>query len=225
MPFMPVHEPRRLTQDDYLSRERADARHHYLDGTCTPVPTESVAHRRLCRNLQKAIQPQIHHSIANLSVHMQPLLAAAPQRPYSTTGLFCYPDIAIVMGPPQYHDEQLRAIRNPTVLIEVCSPETEAFDAGEKFQRYRHALPTLQEYVLIAEDRCEVGYYQRVGGDQWPLTCYTDLSVDVVMLNRILCRLALSDVYAGVLVETLEAPEHGKEEEEPWQWHERTPIR
>ena len=42
---------------------------------------------------------------------------------------------------------------NPTVIVEVLSPSTEAFDRGEKFRRYRRWLPTLTDYVLVAQDQ------------------------------------------------------------------------
>jgi len=38
---------------------------------------------------------------------------------------------------------------NPTILLEVLSPSTEAFDRGEKFDRYRMAA-LLRDYVLVA---------------------------------------------------------------------------
>jgi Uma2 family endonuclease len=218
MPFGPVHEQPRVMQEDFLTRVHAADRRHYLDGIVTALPTESAAHRRLCRNLEQAIAPQCHASIVNLLVQVQPLLAAAPQRPYSAVGMFCYPDVAVVMSPPAYHDEQCRALTNPTVLIEVCSSATEDFDAGEKFQRYRQGLPSLQEYVLVAETRCEVGHYHKVGQGQWPLELYTDMD-DVLLLNRIGCRLALVDVYRGVLDGAKGAEEPEKVEATPWQWY------
>ena len=41
---------------------------------------------------------------------------------------------------------------NPTVIIEVLSSSTQAYDRGLKFEEYRTIL-SLQEYVLIRQDR------------------------------------------------------------------------
>ena len=53
------------------------------------------------------------------------------------------------------------SLLNPTVIVEVLSPSTEAFDRGDKLHRYRRWLPTLTDYVLVAQDRPVIDHYQR----------------------------------------------------------------
>ena len=50
---------------------------------------------------------------------------------------YYYPDIAVACGTPQFEDAQVDTILNPTLLIEVLSPSTEAYDRGGKFAHYR----------------------------------------------------------------------------------------
>ena len=45
--------------------------------------------------------------------------------------------------------------------MEVLSPSTEADDRGDKFAGYR-SISSLQEYVLIAQDRLSVEQYRRL---------------------------------------------------------------
>ena len=73
-------------------------------------------------------------------------------------GLFSYPDVVIVCGPPQTRDEHTDILLNLQV-IEVLSEATEAFDRGEKFQRYREHLPSLTDYILVAHLRAYVEHY------------------------------------------------------------------
>ncbi len=68
---------------------------------------------------------------------------------------------------------------NPTVIIEVLSPSTEGFDRGEKFQRYRHWLPTLTDYVLVAQHQ-PAGRLRGWGWSWWqtpPRGCIPDGAV------------------------------------------------
>ncbi|MEJ7708511.1 MAG: Uma2 family endonuclease [Pyrinomonadaceae bacterium] len=51
------------------------------------------------------------------------------------------------------HDEYTDILLNPQVIIEVLSETTEAFDRGEKFQRYREHLSSLTDYILVAQNR------------------------------------------------------------------------
>ena len=222
MAFRAVHEPRRLTQEDFLAGVRRDTttRRAYLDGIISTLPPASTAHTRICANFMQTVQAQLKGSVPSCQVFSQPLLAVAPHKPYGTSGMFTYPDVVIVVGPPDYRDVSCTALWNPTVIVEVAAPATEDFDMGEKFRRYRHGLPTLQEYVLVAETRPEIGHYRAMGPEQWPLTSYVDLD-SVLIFNRLPVRVALADVYKGVLAHTTTDAEPLPREEPAWQWYDR----
>ena len=63
---------------------------------------------------------------------------------------------------------------NPIILFEILSPTTEAYDRGGKFAHYRR-IPTLQEYIMVAQDQAVVEHYARQG-EQWTLTEYQGLN-------------------------------------------------
>lgn len=65
------------------------------------------------------------------------------------TGLFTYPDLSVICGPLQFADADDDTVLNPSVLVEVLSPSTEAYDRGQKFLQYRQ-IPTLREYLLVS---------------------------------------------------------------------------
>jgi hypothetical protein len=48
-----------------------------------------------------------------------------------------YPDIVAVCDAPQFYDRRRDVLMNPTLLVEVVSPSTEACDRGGKFAIYR----------------------------------------------------------------------------------------
>jgi hypothetical protein len=47
----------------------------------------------------------------------------------SATGLYTYREIVVVCGAPQFLDGRRDTLLNPTLIIEVLSPSTEAYDA------------------------------------------------------------------------------------------------
>ncbi|MDD5463385.1 MAG: Uma2 family endonuclease [Methylococcales bacterium] len=71
-------------------------------------------------------------------------------------------------GTSQFEDLQVDALLNPTVLIQVLSPSTEAYDRGGKFSHYRK-IETLREYLLVAQDQLTIERYM-CQGDVWILT-------------------------------------------------------
>jgi len=44
------------------------------------------------------------------------------------TGLYTYPDIVALCGSPGFDDEPKNTLLNPTVIIEVLSESTQAYD-------------------------------------------------------------------------------------------------
>jgi Uma2 family endonuclease len=124
-----------------------------------------------------------------------------PYRAHTREGLYAYPDLVIVCGGGQYHDQARDVLLNPTVLLEVLSPSTEAFDRGEKFVRYRHWLPSLRDYVLVAQEHPMLDHYHRTAPDQWILTTARGLDASLV-LATLGARFALRDVYERVAFPT-----------------------
>ena len=87
---------------------------------------------------------------------------------------------------------------NPTVIVEVLSPSTEAFDRGEKFRRYRAWLPTLSDYVLVAQDRPLIDHYHRQEDGTWTLCALEGLQVQL-HVPSISCTVTLAEVYERIV--------------------------
>ena len=121
------------------------------------------------------------------------------------TGLYTYPDVSVVCGEPRFQDREVDTLLNPTVIVEVLSPTTEAYDRGDKFRHYRR-IDSLREFVLISQDRMMVERYTRQGND-WVLSDMTDPD-QVLKLESIGCQIPLGRIYAKI-----KFPEPGATEE------------
>jgi Uma2 family endonuclease len=193
----PVLPPARFTMAEYLTFERAAAdRHEYLDGLIYAMAGESENHGRICVNLTASLVPQLRGSRCEVFSKDTKVLCG-PYRAHTREGLYAYPDLVVVCGAGQYHDQARDVLLNPTVLFEVLSPSTEAFDRGEKFDRYRRWLPSLQDYVLVVQERPTLDHYHRTAPDQWTLTTRRGLDASLV-LDAIGARLHLREVYERV---------------------------
>ncbi|HSB61782.1 MAG TPA: Uma2 family endonuclease, partial [Vicinamibacteria bacterium] len=122
----------------------------------------------------------------------------------SATGLFTYPDVMVTCGRAAYVDEQQDTLTNPTLIVEVLSDSTEDYDRGRKFEHYR-SLASLQEYVLVAQDRVHLEQFQRQPDGRWLLS-ETRRREDAVRLSSIDCDLALDEVYGKVDLPTEPSP-------------------
>jgi Uma2 family endonuclease len=112
------------------------------------------------------------------------------------TGLYTYPDVAVVCGEAQFEDNQQDTLLNPTLIVEVLSESTEAYDRGGKFAHYRK-LASLMEYVLITQTKPHIEHYVRQPDNRW-LLAEADSLHDSIHLDSIDCQLALAEVYDKV---------------------------
>lgn len=192
--------PPRFTVNQYLSLERRAAeRHEYVDGFVWAMAGESGAHADISANIMGSLVTQLKGKpcrarTKDTKVRSGPI----PRSPGGDlTGMYSYPDVVVVCGEPVYHDDHEDVVLNPAVIIEVLSPATEKFDRGDKGERYRTWNPTLDAYVLVAQDRPQVEVYTRVGPTEWSHHVYAGLD-STVPLPSIACALKLAEVYDRV---------------------------
>jgi len=194
MALAPTRQPYRFTVEEYLAFERtADERHEYLDGVIYAMAGESPNHGRLCTNLGGLLYAQLRGTPCEV-FSKDTKVRCGPYRAHTREGLYAYPDLVIVCGAMQFHDQVPDVVLNPTVIMEVLSPSTAAFDRGEKFHLYRTWLPTLTDYVLVAQDRPVIEHYHRGPDDLWTLRTLEGLAA-VLHLEQIGCTVAQADVY------------------------------
>ena len=182
-----------FTSEEYLSLERmSEIRHEYLDGFVYAMAGESPEHSTICFNLAGILHAQLRD---------KPCRGFSPNMKVRTdeSGLYAYPDLAVVCGEPLFHDERRDVLVNPTVIFEVLSPSTEAYDRGEKFLRYRTHLATLKDYVLVTQSKAFIEHFSRQPDGAWLYTVTNGLS-ESLALASIDCRLPLAEVYRLVTV-------------------------
>jgi Uma2 family endonuclease len=181
-------QPYRFTVEEYLAFERAsDERHEYLDGVIYAMAGSAGSPLRgtPCRAFSKDTK-----------------VRCGPYCSHTREGLYAYPDLVVVCGPGEYHDQARDVLLNPTVIVEVLSPSTEAFDRGDKLHRYRRWLPTLTDYVLVAQDRPVIDHYQRTTTGKWELETLEGLDA-YLQLPSIACTVPLADVYERLVFEEI----------------------
>lgn len=198
MALVAPRQPYLFTICEYLTFERAALdRHEYLDGMIYAMAGESLAHGDICMNLAGLLHTALRGTSCR-ALSKDTKVRSGPALVDTRTGLYSYPDLVVVCGAPRFLDQQEDVLENPRVLIEVLSPTTAAFDRGAKWDRYRTWLPSLQEYVLVAQDRPHVEHWHRVGPHAWQVIEVQGLGA-TLELESISARLPLVEVYERVV--------------------------
>lgn len=180
---------KRYTPEEYIALERkAGYKSEYCDGYIIAMSGASRDHIRIAGNFYRKISDQLEDGpceafVNDMRVRVTP------------TGLYTYPDVVVVCGEVQFLDDEVDTLLNPTLIVEVLSPSTEDYDRGGKFSHYR-TLPSLKEYVLIAQDEAMVE--RRVKkGKRWVSTTYLGIEATLV-LESIGCTVPLRQIYKRV---------------------------
>jgi Uma2 family endonuclease len=188
------------TVDQYLVMERAaHERHIFVDGEVFAMAGESSAHADITANLMGIVVNRLRGTPCRARTKDTKVRSGRTPLPVqSTSGMFSYPDIVVICGEPEYHDAFQDIVLNPTAIMEVLSPSTEAFDRG-----YQKWNPSLREYVLVSQDQAQVEVFTRQADGKWEYVLYTGLDATVV-LPSIRCTLKLADVYDRVRFPVME---------------------
>ncbi|HEX8150913.1 MAG TPA: Uma2 family endonuclease [Pyrinomonadaceae bacterium] len=198
--------------EEYLALERgSEERREYLDGHIYAMAGESPEHGAICTNIGGQLYAQLRgKSCQVFSKDLKVRSGPAPKRGQTTKGLYSYPDLLVVCGELKFHDEHRDVLLNPSVIIEVLSPATEAFDRGEKWARYQTWLPELTDYVLVSQTKPRIDHFHRGTGGEWVYSLVNSLE-ESLRLNSVGCVLQLTDVYDRVVFPA-EEPEDPSEE-------------
>jgi Uma2 family endonuclease len=157
------------TYGDYLmlEAEAPTLRHEFIDGEIVAMAGGSELHSALIAALSGELYAQLRGTTcglreSNLRVRIQ------------ATGNAFYADALVVCG----KSEVVREIRggdsllNPSVIVEVLSRSTEDYDRGGKFDDDYRFIPSLREYVLVAQDEELIEVRSRADDGNWTTRVY-----------------------------------------------------
>jgi Uma2 family endonuclease len=153
-----------VTPEAYLAWEREQPyKNEYLDGLIYAMAGGTVAHGDTAMNICLALKVR---------------LQGGPSRPHNSdvqvriekANAYFYPDVSVSCDPADA--VAVQAIGAPTLIVEVLSPSTAAFDRGDKFAAYRTLL-SLQDYILVDPETKRVERFSRNADGTWQMTDVT----------------------------------------------------
>jgi Uma2 family endonuclease len=175
-----------ITPEQYLEIERkAEYKSEFLNGEMFAMAVGSSPHNIICWNILRDLGDQLRK---------RPCIAyTSDQRvQVEATGLYTYPDVAALCGEPKFLDEKRDTLLNPSLIVEVLSPSTEAYNRGRKFTHYKK-IESLAEYLLVSSEEMQADLFRRAPDGSWKLVS-AEKPEDVLELQSIGCRLVLADI-------------------------------
>ncbi|MGB3403837.1 MAG: Uma2 family endonuclease [Microcoleaceae cyanobacterium] len=190
---------RNYTPEEYLIlEEQSETRNEYHNGKIIPMTGGTVNHNYILGNFCAYFKFAKKGQPYNVFMADIRLWITEYNR-------YIYPDIQIICGEIGYYKKRKDTIINPTVIVEVLSQSTEAYDKGDKFKYYRY-IPSFQEYIIINQYQYEVEQYVKTEDNKW-LVSYLESEESVLSLNSVEFDLPLLDLYEGVEFEVIDNAE------------------
>ncbi len=186
----PLAKPR-VSALDYLAFEReAPERHELIDGEIVDMSGGTREHSLISTNLARELGNALKRSPCQVfNTDLRVRVEAQGDV------LYTYPDLSVACEAPELEDEHGDTLLNPTALFEVLSDSTEGYDRGEKFARYR-TIPSLREYVLVAQKKVQVEHFHRQDDGGWLLRVLGP--GDHLALPSLGCEIAVDEIYLKV---------------------------
>ena len=180
----------KFSPEAYLEWEKtSDTKHEYLNGEVFALAGAKDRHVTLCLNLAAQLHGHLRGGTCRL--YMSDMKVSVER-----ANTFFYPDLVVTYDDRDRETEYYK--RFPTLIVEVLSERTAAYDRGNKFASYRK-LDSLREYVLIDPDSMNVDCFRiDEASGHWVL--YPFAAGDVVELASIGFSVPIEALYENIVL-------------------------
>jgi len=181
-----------FTPEAYLAWESEQSeRHEYVNGEVFLMTGTTTTHNVIGSNFLVALRNGLRGKPCRIYM-------ADVKLRVETANCYFYPDLMVTCSAS---DRQQPLVQSePTVVIEVLSDSTAGYDQRTKFEAYRQ-LPSLREYVLVAQDGARVLVYRRGEGVEWIVHPYG--AGEIVSLPSLELAIPVEQIYEDVDFESL----------------------
>jgi Uma2 family endonuclease len=183
-----IVEKTQLTAAEYLAFERqSEERHEYHSGELRLMAGGSRKHNIISLNIAAFLREALRGKPCKPFMNDMRVWIESAER-------YFYPDVAVICGKEPFIEDDVAT--DATLIVEVLSDSTEAFDRGKKFEIYRR-LPSLQDYILASQNDTLVEHFHKTSESEWR---YTALSKpeESLLIEAINVQLPLQEIYVDV---------------------------
>jgi Uma2 family endonuclease len=161
----------------------------YCDGEIYAMAGGTPAHAELGASTTQLLSNALR---GRCRVHSSDLRVRVEETDLST-----FPDVTVVCGERRTSSIDAHAVINPTLLVEVTSSSTEAYDRGEKLSHYKQ-IPSLVSVLFVSHRRRQVTLVERTQAG-WAQREFR--GGEVVVVEALELNLSVDELYDGIALE------------------------
>ena len=179
-----------ISVEEYLEGERvSEIKHEYISGVVYPMYNEvgmagtSDRHNQIAGRIYARLLDKLDDSECQAFIESMKLQIDAET--------FYYPDVLVACDKPSSYFR-----REAILIIEILSPSTERIDRNEKLFVYQQ-IAGLQEYLIVAQDKMRVEFYQRDADGVWTKEVFSRADEEI-SLKSVDLVFTVREIYRGV---------------------------
>jgi Uma2 family endonuclease len=191
---MALLSTKKYTPEEYLAFEdKAEYKSEYWDGYIIPLhgapPTlagADINHIQIVTNLVETLSPKLKKKQCRTFSNDLKVWIPSNEK-------FLYPDVAVICEKLDFYKLRRDVVTNPKLIIEVLSNSTATFDRSEKLWMYQK-LESLDEYVLISQEKAVVEQYLRREDGNWIYRATIGIE-SFINFESVELKIKLKDIY------------------------------
>ena len=181
------HFPQLTPKEYFAWEERQLHKHEYLEGQVYAMSGGSINHGRIAIRFASMFDSHLGSSSC--------IVGNSDVKVIVKTENYTYPDVSVTCDDRDKTSTQY--ITYPSLIVEVLSPSTEAYDRGGKFRLYANN-PVLQDYLLVSSTSIEIDLYHKKENGEWRIINYKE--GDMIELKSINLTFAIAQIYRGLVL-------------------------
>ena len=152
-----------MSVEDYLrlDSDTPETRYEYIDGHIRMLAGGTPDHAKISANIIGVLYGLLEGR--SCSVYTSDVRVCLSETRY------VYPDVSVSCD--SQDQERGDMIYAPSLIVEVLSPGTEAYDRGRKLAYYREC-PSIQEYMLVDSQLQSIEVFKRGKNKLWSYYAY-----------------------------------------------------
>ncbi len=182
-------DPIPMTVEEYFAfAEEQEIKYEYKGGYVYSMAGGTIRHAIITSSINRHLGNSLDESDCTVT--------SSDARVQVAENAYRYPDVTVFCGQAGYVEGRTDTLTHPVLLVEVVSPSSAALDYGEKLKEYTQR-PSLQAYILVAQDEVKAERYLRQPSGEWLYQLETALEGQITV-PPLGVTLALADVYRKV---------------------------
>lgn len=168
----------KMSVSDYLSWESQQTdKHDFFSGEVFAMTGGTLRHNRATLRTMMAFENHLAGSPCKV-------FSGDVKVAVNVTEHWFYPDVLVTCSASDLSDMSAVAVSEPTLILEVLSPSTAAYDRGQKFISLQK-LSALKEYALLDTEAPRLEVFRRNAAERFELFVFegTDCEAELASIG------------------------------------------